>query len=107
MSWLFLFVSIVLEVTGTTFLKLSYGLTKLLPSVLMFVFYALSFVALALALKRIDLSIAYAIWAGLGTALIASIGIIAFQEPLTPLKAASIAMIIAGVVGLNLSGGGH
>lgn len=105
--WLYLAAAIFLEVAGTTSMKLSAGFTRLLPSALIFVFYALSFVALTLALRRIDLGVAYAIWAGIGTALIAVIGIVGFDEPLTALKLASIGLIIAGVVGLNLGGTSH
>ncbi len=103
-TWGLLVVAIVLEVTGTTCLKLSDGFTKLLPSVGIFVFYALSFVALAFTLKEADISIAYTVWAGVGTALIAVIGVALFQEPVTALKVASIAVIIFGVIGLSLSG---
>lgn len=102
--WLLLAAAIVLEVAGTTSMKLSYGLSRLVPSVLVFVFYAFSFIAFSIALKRIEVSIAYAIWAGLGTAAIAIIGIVYFKESLTLLKLVSIAFIITGVVGLNLSG---
>ncbi len=107
MSWLYLALAIVFEVTGTINMKLSEGFTKLMPSVLMGVFYVLSIVALTLALKKIDVSIAYAVWAGIGTALIAVAGAFLFKEPFTVLKIVSLAFIIAGVVGLNLSGGMH
>jgi small multidrug resistance pump len=103
--WLLLALAIIFEVAGTTAMKLSLGFTKLLPSVLMFIFYLLSFTALTLALKRIDLSIAYAIWAGVGTALIAAIGLMVFKEPNSWVKMISIGLIILGVVGLNLSKG--
>jgi len=102
--WLYLLFAILLEVAGTTSMKLSEGFSRLLPSVLIFVFYGLSFVALTFALKRIDLGTAYAIWAGIGTALVAAIGMTWFKEPATALKLASICLIIAGVVGLHLSG---
>jgi small multidrug resistance pump len=102
MHWLYLLLAIVLEVTGTTCMKLSEGFTKTLPSVLMFVFYLLSFSALTLALKKVDVSVAYAIWSGMGTALIATIGILWFNEPLTMIKLISLALIIIGVIGLNL-----
>ena len=102
MHWLYLLLAIVLEVTGTTCMKLSAGFTKTLPSVLMFVFYILSFSALTLALKKVDVSVAYAIWSGMGTALIATIGILWFNEPLTMIKLISLALIIIGVIGLNL-----
>lgn len=83
-------------------MKLSAGFSKLIPSVLIFVFYGLSFSVLTLALKRIEISIAYAIWSGLGTALIAMIGIVFFRETLTPGKIASLILIVMGVVGLQL-----
>ncbi len=110
MSWvygLYLMGAILFEVMGTTSMKLSEGFSKLVPSAAMLVFYLLSLGMLTLALKKIDVSVAYAIWSGVGTALIAGIGIFYFQEPATGLKLASVALIIAGVVGLNLAGGSH
>jgi len=103
-SWIILSVAILLEVAGTNCMKLSQGFSRLIPSILIFVCYGLSFVGLTLALKKIDVSIAYAVWAGIGTALIAGIGIFYFKEPLTPIKIVSILLIITGVVGLNLGG---
>jgi small multidrug resistance pump len=107
MSWLYLVLAIVLEVSGTTSMKLSQGFTKVWPSVLMFLFYGLSLGALTLALKNIDVSVAYAVWSGLGTALIASVGVLWLKEPLNTLKVVSLMLIIIGVIGLNLSGGVH
>ncbi|MES9846199.1 MAG: multidrug efflux SMR transporter [Candidatus Sedimenticola sp. PURPLELP] len=101
--WLILAGAIVLEVAGTTSMKLSEGFTKLTPSILIFVFYAASFAALTLALKKIEVSVAYAVWSGAGTALIAMIGVIYFSESLTLIKIISILLIIGGVIGLNLS----
>jgi len=106
-SWIILSVAILLEVAGTSCMKLSHGFSRIVPSVLIFVFYGLSFVGLTLALKEIDVSIAYAVWAGLGTALIAGIGIFYFKEPLTLVKVLSLLLIILGVVGLNLGGVEH
>jgi small multidrug resistance pump len=107
MNWLFLVLAIVAEVVGTTCMKLSSGFTQLLPSVAMVIFYGISLSALTMALKKIEVSVAYAIWSGLGTALIAIIGIFGFKEPATALKIMSILLIIIGVVGLNFSGGTH
>ncbi len=107
MSWFYLFLAIILEVLGTTTMKLSQGFTKTLPSIVMFVFYILSLTSLTLALKKVDISVAYAVWSGLGTTLIALIGIFYFKEPSTTVKFLSIGLIIIGVAGLNLSGGGH
>jgi len=102
-QWLYLIVAIVFEVAGTTAMKFSQGFTKTIPSVMMFVFYILSLVALTYALKKIDMSMAYAVWAGVGTALITLIGIVFFKEPSSVLKIGSIMFIIVGVVGLHLS----
>ncbi len=103
LSWLYLAVAIVLEIAGTTSMKLSDGLTKLVPSILIFVFYGFSFLVFTIAIKKIDLSVAYAIWAGAGTALLALIGITHFKEPLTLIKIVSLGLIIIGVVGLNVN----
>ncbi len=107
MPWIFLVFAILFEVAGTTCMKLSEGFTKLLPSIGLGVFYLLSLTLLTLALKRIDVSVAYAIWSGLGTAVISVIGIAIFREPVTAMKIGSLLLIVLGVVGLNLSGGGH
>ena len=101
--WFFLAAAIALEVAGTTSMKLSAGFSKPVPSALLFVFYAASLVALTFALKKIEVSVAYAVWAGVGTALIATIGMLYFREGVTALKLVSIVLIIAGVVGLNMS----
>jgi small multidrug resistance pump len=107
LSWIFLFVAIVLEVCGTTSMKLSEGFSRLTPSILMFVFYLASLAVLNLALKEIPVSVTYAVWAGVGTALIAVVGVAWFGEPINLVKAGSILLIILGVVGLNLSGAAH
>jgi small multidrug resistance pump len=104
MSWVLLIGAICMEVCGTTCLKLSEGFTRWLPSVLIFVFYGLSFTLMTFAVRKLDLSLTYAIWSGVGTFLIAFIGLFWFKEPFTILKAVSMALIIAGVVGLNLGG---
>jgi small multidrug resistance pump len=102
MSWILLIAAICMEVCGTTCLKLSEGLSKWLPSVLIFVFYGLSFTMMAFAVKKLDLSLTYAIWSGVGTFLIALIGFFWFKEQFTLLKAFSMVLVIVGVIGLNL-----
>jgi len=104
MHWLYLASAILFEVAGTTSMKLSHGFTRLLPSILIFVFYAISFVSLTFAIKKIDMSISYAIWSGIGTALIAVIGVYWFMESMSMLKITSIVLIIIGVIGLNFEG---
>jgi len=103
MHWLYLIAAIVFEVIGTTSMKLSEGFTKIIPSIAMFIFYILSLIALTFALKKIDVSIAYAIWSGVGTALITIFGIIIFKESISVIKIVSIILIITGVVGLHLT----
>jgi len=107
MSWFYLLAAILLEVCGTTCMKLSQGFTRLVPSVLLFVFYGVSFGAVTLAIKRIEVSTAYAIWSGVGTALIAVVGMFWFKESIGVVKVASLTLIILGIIGLNLSVPGH
>jgi len=103
MCWFYLAMAILLEVMGTTCMKLSEGFTRLTPSVLVFVLYGVSFSLMILALKKMELGVVYAIWAGLGTALIALIGIVWFQESVSLMKIVSILFIVLGVAGLRLS----
>jgi small multidrug resistance pump len=104
MPALFLAIAIVAEVAGTVALKYTDGFTNPGPSVLVVAGYGLSFWMLALVLRELPISLTYAVWAAVGTALIAAIGIVAFGEPATTLKLLSLALIIAGVVGLNVAG---
>jgi small multidrug resistance pump len=101
LHWLALCGAIVLEIAGTVSMKLSHGFTRTLPSVMLFVFYALSFALMTIAVKRIDVSVSYAIWSGVGTATIALIGVLWFRESLTAIQIASIVLIVAGVIGLR------
>lgn len=107
MGLFYLAAAICAEVAGTTCMKMSEQFTRLIPSVAMFVLYGISLTLLSLALKGIPVSVAYAVWSGLGTALIAVVGIMWFHEPAGTWKLIWIGVIIVGAVGLNLSGGGH
>jgi small multidrug resistance pump len=102
--WIFLTVAILFEVAGITSMKLSRGLTETGPSVAVVVFYVCSAAAVILAMKKLELSTAYAIWSGVGTALAAAIGVAYFREPMTLLKIGSLALVILGVVGLSIAG---
>jgi small multidrug resistance pump len=95
--------TVVFEVMGTTLMKLSNGFTHFWPSVGMFACYAVSLMGITLVLRYMDLSIAYAVWSGAGTALTVMIGIYLFREPMTGMKFASVALIIIGIVGLKLA----
>lgn len=106
LHWLALAGAIALEICGTVAMKLSQGFTRPLPSVLLFVFYATSFALMTIAVRRIDVSVSYAIWSGVGTAAIALIGVGWFRETLTLVQVLSIVAIIAGVIGLR-AGAAH
>jgi small multidrug resistance pump len=103
MGWILLVVAIVLEVAGTTNMKLSEGLSKLVPSLLVLFFYALSIITLTSVVNRLDVSVAYAVWSGMGTALVAVIGLWFFQESLTSVKVVALGLIVVGVVMLHLT----
>ena len=98
--------AIAAEVGATTAMKYSEGFSRLGPSLLTVLGYLVSFTLLAQTLKTVPVGTAYAIWAGAGTAAIATIGIVFLGEGMTAAKATGMSLIIAGVVVLNL-GGAH
>jgi len=105
LAWILLAGAIASEVVASAALKLSDGLTRLVPCLVVAVGYLLSFFLLAQALKlRMQISVAYAIWAGVGTAAITLIGTLLLDEPLTAGKLLGVALVISGVVALNLAG---
>lgn len=106
MGYLLLGAAIAAEVGATTAMKFSEGFSRLVPSLVTVVGYVVSFALLAQTLKTVSVGTAYAIWSGIGTAAIATIGLLFFGEGMTVTKAAGMALIIGGVVVLNL-GGAH
>ncbi|MFG3660712.1 DMT family transporter [Streptomyces sp. NPDC047706] len=106
MGFLLLAGAIAAEVAATTAMKYSHGFTRLGPSLITALGYVVAFALLAQTLKTVSVGTAYAIWAGVGTAAIAVIGMLFLGEGMSVAKAAGIALIVAGVVVLNL-GGGH
>ncbi|MDO6524828.1 DMT family transporter [Motilimonas sp. 1_MG-2023] len=101
-NWLFLAVAIVAEVLATSGLKASEGFTKLWPSLLVVLGYAIAFYFLSLSLKAIPVGIAYAIWAGMGIVLISVAGWLIYGQKLDFPSMVGMALIIAGVVVLNV-----
>lgn len=99
--WLYLVGAIVFEVIATMALKYSSVNNSPIYSVITAIGYVISFTLLYYAIKKIDIGTAYAIWAGIGTALIAIVGAILFKENMTLLKALCILLIITGAVGLK------
>ncbi|OKJ06689.1 DMT family transporter [Kitasatospora sp. CB01950] len=102
MPYLLLALAIASEVCATSLLKLTEGFSRLWPSLAVAVGYVLSFFLLGRALKHIPVSVAYAVWSGAGTAAVAAIGTTFFGESLGRLQWCGIALVIAGVVLLNL-----
>ncbi len=92
-----------MDVTGTVYLKLSEGCSRPLPTAVMAACYLASLVPLALALRHLEVSVAYSVWSALGTALAVAVGIIWFKEPASAMKLASLGLIVLGLFFLNLS----
>jgi small multidrug resistance pump len=101
-QWIYLGIAIVSEVIGTSALNASAGFSRLWPSLIVVAGYAVAFYCLSLALKSIPVGIAYAIWSGVGVALIALVGWAIFGQALDAPAIIGIALIVAGVVVLNV-----
>ncbi|AWU92899.1 DMT family transporter [Azospirillum ramasamyi] len=105
MSWLYLGVAILFEIVGTSAMKMSDGMTRLVPAAVVVLCYGVAFLLLAKALRTIEVGIAYAIWSAAGTAAIAAIGVFVFGESLTVMKVVGIGLIVAGVISLHVANG--
>jgi small multidrug resistance pump len=101
-SWLLLAASIAAEVVGTIALRHADGFTRALPSAVTATAYALAIWLMALAVRQLEVGLAYAVWAGAGTALIAVCGVWLFGEAVTLARCLGVAMIVLGVVVLHL-----
>lgn len=101
MKYLYLALAILLEVRGSSFLKLSDGFTKWLPSSIVIISYVACFYFFSMALRAIPLGIAYAIWAGLGIVITAAISVVVFKQRLDLPAIIGMSFIILGVVIMN------
>jgi Membrane transporters of cations and cationic drugs len=101
MKWLFLSLGIFFEIIALVFMKKSEGFTKLIPILFVLLFYSLALGCLILVLRKMDTSVAYAIWASAGIFIIALVGIFWLNEPVTIIKIVSMILIILGVIGLE------
>jgi small multidrug resistance pump len=106
-GWLLLLCAIAAEVAGTLALRVLSTGWRPWPAALVTVGYLLSFVLLALALRTISVSTAYAVWSGVGTVGVAVLAVLIFGERITLVGATGIALVIAGCVLLNLGGAAH
>ncbi|MGI6033830.1 MAG: DMT family transporter [Coriobacteriales bacterium] len=102
MEWVLLGVAGVAEIVWAVAMKFSAGFTKVLPTVITIVGYILSAVFLSLALRKLPLGTAYAIWTGIGIIGTSLLGVVIFKETLSPAQVACTIMIAAGIVGLRL-----
>ena len=101
-NWLILFIAIVAEVIATSALKSSEGFTKPIASIVVVLGYMIAFYSLSLTLKTIPVGIAYAVWSGVGIVLITTVAWIVFDEKLDVWGIIGIALIMSGVLVLNL-----
>ena len=102
-AWVMLSIAIFFEICGTVSMRLSEGLTRLTPSLLIFAFFAVSFGLNAFVVRVLGLSVVYAVWSGVGTVATAAIGVWYFKEPATALKLSSIGLVVIGVLGVHAS----
>jgi small multidrug resistance pump len=100
---LFLAAAIAAELLATSSLKASQGFTRLTPSIVVVIGYGVAFYCLGMSLKTIPIGVVYAIWSGVGTAVIALVGWLIYHERLTPGQLAGIGLIVAGTVLLHLT----
>jgi small multidrug resistance pump len=104
MNWVYLSLAILSEVIGTLLIRFTEGFARILPTVIMIFFYLLSYYFFNLSIKKMEVGTAYAVWSGLGTALLAILGIIFYKEPFTAIRIMAIVLIILGVIMLHFSG---
>ena len=97
-NWLILFIAILSETIATTALKASEGFTVLLPSIIVVIGYCLSFYFLSLTLRTISVGIAYAVWSGVGVALVTLFGVLVYNQRLDFSALVGISLIMLGVV---------
>jgi small multidrug resistance pump len=105
--YVLLALTIITEVIATLSLRATEEFTKLVPSVVVVAGYGLSFWLMALTLRYLQLGVVYAIWSGVGTAIVAAVGILFLDEPARWNILAGIGLVIAGVVLLNIGGAAH
>ena len=104
MAWVILVLAGLLEVAFALSLKASQGFTRLWPSIGFIMAGAASFMLLSQALRTLPIGVAYAVWTGIGAAGTAVVGMFLFGESRDPLKFVSLALLLAGIVGLRLTG---
>ncbi|MCO5286450.1 MAG: multidrug efflux SMR transporter [Chitinophagaceae bacterium] len=102
MKWIFLMIAIISEVIATSALKYSEGFSKLVPSIIVILGYGIAFYFLSLTLKSMSVGIAYALWSGIGTVLIALTAYFIFKQKLDLPSIIGLSLIVLGVIVINV-----
>jgi small multidrug resistance pump len=105
MAWVYLSMAIAFEVVATSFIGMTEGFTRLWWTVAVLCIYGVSFFMMARAVRQLEVGLVYAVWSGVGTAAIVTIGILFLGESLSVAKLVGIGLIVAGVLVLNILGG--
>ncbi|HEY3984091.1 quaternary ammonium compound efflux SMR transporter SugE [Cedecea sp.] len=103
MAWIVLFIAGLLEVVWAVGLKYTHGFSRLWPSVITIIAMVVSMALLSWAMKTLPTGTAYAVWTGIGAVGAAIIGILLLGESANPMRLASLALIVVGIIGLKLS----
>ncbi|WP_086033223.1 DMT family transporter [Desulfurella amilsii] len=103
MGWVYLALAILFEIGGTTSMRLSNGFAKLLPSVSLFVCYAVSFIFATMATKYLKLAVMYAVWSGVGIIAITLVDLMLFHERINSIEALGLILILAGSIILRIA----
>lgn len=101
--WLILFIAGLLEVVWAVGLKYTHGFSRLVPSVITIAAMVISMALLSWAMKTLPVGTAYAVWTGIGAVGAAVTGIILLGESASPMRIASLACIVIGIIGLKMS----
>jgi quaternary ammonium compound-resistance protein SugE len=104
MAWVLIVAAGLFETGFAVALKLSHGMTRLWPTVAFAACALVSFALLTVALRRLEVGAAYAVWTGIGASGAATVGMLFLGDAVSALKLVSIGLVLAGVIGLNLSG---
>lgn len=103
MAWVYLVIAGCLEIVWAIGLKYTDGWTRLWPSVFTLITMVASFYCLAIAVKEIPIGTSYAIWTGIGAVGTATLGIVLLGEPVSAMRVACMALIVAGIIGLKMA----
>lgn len=104
-AYVFLAAAIFFEIIATSLIKSTAGFTRLWPTLGCLCLYGVAFFLLAQAISRgMQVGVSYALWSALGTTIVVAVGVVFFGEPLSTLKIFGVALVVLGVVALNLAG---